>query len=221
MRDAPAVPRLHETMLQRLDALRPLRFAADDRSRSRRRAGDRPCRLRRVLRRGRKARRRQPQGQAGDRRRFGAARGRRHLLLYRSHVRGPIGDADVARPRAMPQCRRVAARHGEICAGWPRNSRPNAGAHALGRAAVHRRGVSRSDRLRRIQRRKRRRDARALRPASRSRDRRDGFGRPQLLQVSGETRLGSRQAARFRIDHAGRSEGLARPAKRWTPVGRR
>ena len=99
----------------------------------------------------------------------------------------------MSRARALcPRCRRVAARHGQVCASWPRNSRPDAGAHAAGRAAVNRRGLPRSNRLRRPQRSKRRRNARALCATSRSRYRRDGFGRPQLLQVSGETRLRSR-----------------------------
>jgi hypothetical protein len=69
-------------------------------------------------------------GTSGGCRRVGAACSRCDVLLHRSHFRGPIGDADVASSRAMPQRRRVAARHGEVCTDWPRNSRQDAGAHA-------------------------------------------------------------------------------------------
>jgi DNA polymerase-4 len=68
-----------------------------------------------------------------------AACSRYDLLLHRSHLRGPIGDADVASSRAMPQRRRIAARHGELCTDWPRNSRQDAGAHAPREPPVDRR----------------------------------------------------------------------------------
>ena len=109
---------------------------------------NRPCRLRRLLRRGRKARRPEPQRQAVDRRRLRPARRRRHLLLHRPDIRRALGDADVAGPGALSERRGAPARHGQICAGRARDSNADDGAHAAGRAAVDRRGFSRPQRLR-------------------------------------------------------------------------
>ena len=126
----------------------PLRIAPVHRSRSRRRAGDRACRLRRILRLGRKARRPQPQGQAGDRRRLGAA-GVVATCCYVARTFGVRSAMPMSRALALcPRGHRAAARHGQICARRARNPRPNAGTDAAGRAAVDRRGLSRSDRLR-------------------------------------------------------------------------
>ena len=59
----------------------------------------------------------------------------------------------MSRARAlMPERRGAPARHGQICAGRARNSNADDGAHAPGRAAVDRRGLSRPHRLRGVQR---------------------------------------------------------------------
>ena len=116
----------------------------------------------------------------------------------------------MSRARALvPERRGAPARHGQICAGRARNSNADDGAHAACRAAVDRRGFSRPQRLRAVQRSGRRGNAGPLRPPRRGRDRRHGLGWPQLLQVSGEARLRSQQAARLRLPFAGRSESLA------------
>ena len=57
--------------------------------------------------------------------------------------------------------------------------------------------------------------------ARRGRDRRHGFGRAELLQVFGEDRLRSQQAARLCFPFAGGSESLACDPKRRAPVGHR
>ena len=46
----------------------------------------------------------------------------------------PMGRA----PLTMPGRRRADARHGQICASWPGNSRPNVRNYALARAAIDR-----------------------------------------------------------------------------------
>ena len=77
----------------------------------------------------------------------------------------------MSRARALcPGRGRAPARHGQICARGPRNSNADDGAHALGRAAVDRRGFSRPQRLRWVQRSGACGNACPLRPqASRSR----------------------------------------------------
>ena len=92
--------------------------------------------------------------------------------------------------------------------------------HAPRRAAVDRRGLSRPQRLRAVERSGRGGDAHPLRPQCRGRGRRHGLGRLELLQVSGEARLRSYEAARFRLAFARRGESLACAAKRIASVGR-
>ncbi len=143
--------------------------------------------------------------QAGDRGRVGAAGSRRDLLLRRADLRRALGDADGA-ARARSVRRRSSSRPT-----WPNTRGVGREIRALmlatdaaGRAAVDRRGLSRSGRLRRRQWRERGGDARPVRAPRRAGDRRDRLGRPQLLQVPGEARLRSRQAARLRRACGGR-----------------
>ena len=106
-----------------------------------------PRRLRRFLRHDRKARRPLARGRTGHRRRRQARRGG-GCLLRRPHVRGQIGNADVRGVAAMSAGESDPAEHGEICQSRPRGAPDDAGFDAAGRAAVDRRGVSRSERHR-------------------------------------------------------------------------
>ena len=65
-------------------------------------------------------------------------------LLYRAHLRHPIGDADVRGAAALSACQSGAAQYGEIFQSRPRSAGDDAGLDAAGRAAVDRRGVPRS-----------------------------------------------------------------------------
>ena len=96
-----------------------------------------------------------------------------------------------------PSGGRDPARHGEICPGRPRGAPRHAGADAAGRAAVDRRGVSRSRRHPARPRHDPGESAGALCPRGRTRHRHHGFGRPVLQQVSGQDRLRHGQAARL------------------------
>ena len=102
-----------------------------------------PYRLRRVLRHRREARQSRDRRQAGHHRRRQARRGLGRLL-HLPHLRRALGDADVQGAGAVSVRGRDPARHGEICPGRPRGAPCHAGADAAGRAAVDRRGVSRS-----------------------------------------------------------------------------
>ena len=97
-------------------ALRRMRLAAADRPRAARHARDRACRLRRLLRHDREARRSFAHRQAADHRRRQARRGLDRLLRG-AHLRRPFGDADVqgaqalsARDRAPPDMAKYVAR---------------------------------------------------------------------------------------------------------------
>ena len=160
-------------------------------------------------------------GTSGGFRRVGAACSRCDVLLHRSHLRGPIGDADVSCSRAMPQRRRVAARHGELCTDWPRNSRQDAGAHAPREPPVDRRefldltGCERS------------KGASAAETLT-------GFARRVEGEIGVTVSVGFSyckflaklasdvaRASRLRIGSATRSENLPRAAERQALVGRR
>src|ERR1700722_11510593 len=78
----------------------------------------------------------------------------------------------------MPERRGPPSRYGQKFAGRARNSNADDGAHALGRAAVDRRGLSRPDWLRGVQRSGRCGNAGPVRPLSRSRNWRHGLRRP-------------------------------------------
>ena len=129
------------------DALSGLRLAAARAPPRARTPDHRPCRLRRLLRHDRKARRSLACRQAGDRRRRKTRRGG-GLLLRGAHLRHPLGDADVRGQAPLPAGRRGQAEHGEIREGRARGAPRHARADAAGRAAVDRRGLSRSDRHR-------------------------------------------------------------------------
>ena len=120
----------------------------------------------------------------------------------------------------MSGCGDPAARHGQIFPGRARNPDADDESHAPRRAAVDRRGLSRPQRLRAVERSGRGGDAHPLRPQRRGRGRRHGLGRLELLQVSGEARLRSHEAARFRFAFARRGESLACAPKRLASVGR-
>ena len=122
----------------------------------------RPCRLRRVLRHDREARRSRARRQTGDRRRRPARRGA-HRLLCGAHLWRALGDADVRGTAAVPARQRGAARHGEIRPRRPRGARAHVRAHAAGRAGLDRRGVHGSGRDRAPARHVARQGARALR----------------------------------------------------------
>ena len=109
------------------------------------RADARPYRLRRVLRHRRETRQSRDRRQARHHRRRQARRGVGGLL-HRPHLRRALGDADVQGAGAVPAGGRDPARHGEICQGRPRGAPRHAGADAAGRAALDRRGLSRSGR---------------------------------------------------------------------------
>ena len=102
-------------------ALPGLRLAAAGAPCRARRARHRPCRLRRLLRHDREARRSLARRQAGDRRRRQARRGG-HRLLCRAHLRRAVGDADVRGAAASARTRRGPAGHGEICQRRPRGA---------------------------------------------------------------------------------------------------
>ena len=175
-----------------------MRLAAHRRRAPRRRTDDRPCRLRRLLRLDREARRSGARRQAGHRRRRRAARRRRDLLLCRPHLRRSLGDADGAGAGALSARGRSSSRT------W-RNMRASAARFA----SVMRRLTPLVEPLsideafldltgcEGAQRRRRGADAGALRPRGRARGRRHRLGRPQLLQVPRQARLRSRQAARL------------------------
>ena len=84
------------------------RLAAPPRTRH---ADHRPCRLRRVLRHDREARRPFARRQAADRRRRQARRGL-DRLLHRAHLRRALGDADVRGAAALPARHHRQAEHG-------------------------------------------------------------------------------------------------------------
>ena len=159
-------------------------------------ADARPYRLRRVLRHRREARQSRNRRQAGHHRRRQARRGVGGLL-HRPHLRRALGDADVQGAGAVPVRDRDPARHGEICPGRPRGAPCHAGADAAGRAAVDRRGVSRSGRHPARPRHDPGKSAGAVRPRGRARHRHHGFGRAVLQQVPGQDRLRHGQAARL------------------------
>ena len=77
-----------------------------------------------------------------------------------------------------------------------------------GRAAVDRRGLSRSHRHRAAARHERRQGAGAFRACRRARARHHGFDRPVRQQVPGQDRLRSGQAARLCRARPGRGRGL-------------
>ena len=131
----------------------------------------------------------EPPGQAGDRRRLWAARRRGDMLLCRSNLWRPFGDANGTGAGALPRGRGAGAGHGEIFARRPGNSRPDADADAACRAAFDRRGLSRPHRMRGSQRRGRGGDAGPVCSPRGRRNRGHGLGRPQRLQVSGQARL--------------------------------
>ena len=137
---AGLLPRLPPRRAGRRITLSRVRLAAPVAPSRARCAGDRPCRLRRVLRHDREARRSDACGQAGDRRRTPARR-RAHGLLRGAHVRRAIGDADVRGPAAVPACQRGPARHGEIRARRPRGARAHVQTDATGRAGLDRRSL--------------------------------------------------------------------------------
>ena len=168
-----------------------------------------PYRLRRVLRHRREARQSGARRQAGDHRRRQARRGVGGLL-HLPNLRRALGDADVQGAGAVPVRRRDPARHGEIRPGRPRGAPCHAGADAAGRAAVDRRGVSRSRRHPARPRHDPGQGAGALCPRGRARHRHHGVGRPVLQQVPGQDRLRPRQAARLCGARPGRGARDAR-----------
>ena len=113
------LPRLPGRRRRQGHALPGLRLAAPAPPPRARRADHRPCRLRRVLRHDREARRSRPRRQAADHRRRQARR-RLDRLLHRAHLRRALGDADVQGAAALPARRRRPARHGEIRPRRPR-----------------------------------------------------------------------------------------------------
>ena len=105
----------------------------------------RPSRLRRLLCDGREAQAAGTGRSAGDRRRRRARR-RAGLLLCRAALWRALGDADVQGARRLSRCGRDPPGHGEISRGRPRGAGRDAPPDAAGRAALDRRGVSRSER---------------------------------------------------------------------------
>ena len=139
----------------RRDALSGLRLAAARPPPRTRPAHHRACRLRRLLRHDRKTRRSVPARQAGDRRRRQARRGRGRCYVARTYgIRSAMPMFEAQAP--LPARRGDQAEHGEIRQGRPRRAPRHAGADAAGRAAVDRRGLSRSDRHRAAARHERR-----------------------------------------------------------------
>ena len=194
---ARLLPRLPPRRARRRRPLPRLRLAAAPAPSRARRARDRACRLRRLLRHHREARRSFARRQAGDRRRPQARR-RAHRLLRRAHLRRALGDADVRGAAAVPARQRGAAGHGEIRARRPRGARPDARAHAAGRAGVDRRGVHRSVRHRAAARHDRRpRRSPALPREVEREPRHHRLDRALLQQVPRQDRLRPRQAARL------------------------
>ena len=173
----------------------------------------RSCRLRRLLRHNRKARRSRPRRPAVDRRRRQARR-RRHLLLCRAHLRRALGHADVQGAGTLPACRGRQAEHGQICRRRPRGAQTDAGADAAGRAAVDRRSVSRPDRHRAPAWHDRGQSAGALCAASGKRSRHYDFGRAVGQQISRQDRLRHGQAARLcRARPVGSGRAFWRPSR--------
>ena len=103
----------------------------------------------------------------------------------------------------------------------PAGARDDARPHAAGRAALHRRGISRSDGHEPAARRAARLHAGAIFKARRERDRHQRFGGAELLQVPGEDRLRSRQAARFRRHRPRRGARVSGEQARGRDLGRR
>ena len=105
---ARLLPRLPRRRRRRARAARPAARRASLRHARARHAHDRACRLRRLLRHDREARRPVARRQAADRRRRQARRGLDRLLC-RAHLRRALGDADVrgaqALSRTPPSCR--------------------------------------------------------------------------------------------------------------------
>ncbi len=144
--------------------------------------------------------------QAADHRRRQARRCL-DLLLHRPHLRRALGHAHVQGARAVPGRGDPEARHGEICRGRARSAPAYAHPDAAGRAAVDRRGLSRSVRHGAAASRFARCHACPIRPRHRDGDRHLRLGGAELLQVSGEARLRHGQAARLRHHRPRRGEG--------------
>ena len=124
-----------------------------------RRALDRPCRLRRLLRHDREARRSLARRQAGDHRRRQARR-RLDRLLHRAHLRRALGDADVQGAASSARMRRSSRPTWRNMSRVGREVRAaDARADAAGRAALDRRGVHGPVRHRAAARHERRRSA--------------------------------------------------------------
>ena len=106
----PRLPRRRRRARARCPACGSPRAAPPRRTR---RADHRACRLRRVLRHHREARRPVARRQAADHRRRQARR-RLDRLLRRAHLRRALGDADVRGAAALPARHRRPPEHGEI-----------------------------------------------------------------------------------------------------------
>ena len=188
-------------------ALSGLPLAAPGASSRARQAHHRACRLRRLLRHDREARRPDARRQAGGGRRRQARRGSGGLL-YRPHLRHPLGHADVRGQAPLPAGGRGQAEHGEICRGRPRRAPGHARPDAAGRAAVDRRSLSRSFRHRAPARSPGRQGAGAFRARGRARFRHHHLDRSRRQQIPRQDRLRSRQAARLCGARPGRSRHL-------------
>ncbi len=135
--------------------------------------------------------------QTGDHRRRQARRGVGGLL-YRTDLRRALGDADVQGARSLSVRCRDSPRHGEIRSRRPRGAQRHAGADPAGRAAVDRRGVSRSRRHPAAARHGSGQGAGAIRKRRRTRHRHHRLGRAVGQQVHCQDCIRSRQAPRLR-----------------------
>src|ERR1700691_21285 len=146
-RDLELLPRLPWRRIAQVGAMPGLRIATIVAPRRTRHAIDRARRLRRVLCHDREARRSFACRRAGHCRRRAAWRGGGGVLR-RPHLRREIGDADVRGVATLPASQGGPAQYGEILASRPRSPPDDAGTDSVGRAAVDRRGFSRSVRHR-------------------------------------------------------------------------
>ncbi len=172
-----------------------------------------PCRLRRLLRHHREARRPDAGGQAADHRRRQARR-RVDRLLHRANLRHPLGDADVRGAAALSARHHRPPQHGEIRRRQPPGARADARYDAAGRADLDRRGFHGSRRHRAAARHERRQGAGAVFRAGRKGDRHHRLDRARRQQVPGQDRLRPRQAARLRRAGPGRGRRVSSPTSR-------
>ena len=182
---------------------------------------DRACRLRRVLRRRREARRPEP-----DDKPVIVGGGKRGVVSTACYVartyRGALGDADVQGPEGLSRRGRGHARtwtstaaSGARCAQLMLELTPLVEPVSIDEAFLD---LSGTERLHHAQPGH---DARALRAARRGRDRHHGLGRAVAQQVPGEDRLGPREAARLLDHRPGRDRGAARRYARRRRAGHR